>query len=310
MNLLRQRIFVALALVLLSPQLLFGWSEGGHNVIGFLAFKRLPADKQERFLAIMKQHPNFEKDFNVPKNVSEAGDDPLWIAGRACYWPDVARSYKEYHRSTWHYQLGPSLVIGDRSKLKIPDTPGPLPAGATLETQELHIEQAIELCRNVMKSNAKDSDKAIALCWLGHLVGDYHQPCHTGSLYCEQFAGKDGDRGANSIETKQSKNLHALWDGLLGQRYDHSDVKRRVFELEQIQQRSSSGAVDDPVSAWAQEGKVKLTVYTPEVLKWVEGDRTEPLELSENYLKAAGAFSKLRAKKAAERLAVIWAESI
>jgi hypothetical protein len=30
------------------------------------------------------------------------------------------------------------------------------------------------------------------------------------------FDSESSDRGANSIPTKQSKNTHALWDGLLG----------------------------------------------------------------------------------------------
>jgi hypothetical protein len=29
------------------------------------------------------------------------------------------------------------------------------------------------------------------------------------------FENKDGDRGANSIPTKQRQNMHALWDQLL-----------------------------------------------------------------------------------------------
>ncbi len=85
-----QRIFVSILLVLLSPQLLFGWSEGGHNVIGFLAFRRMSPEKQEKFIATIKQHPNFDKDFKIPKNFSDAGDEPVYVAGRACYWPDVA----------------------------------------------------------------------------------------------------------------------------------------------------------------------------------------------------------------------------
>ncbi len=118
-----ERIFASIILDLLSPQLLFGWSEGGHNVIGFLAFKRMSPEKQEKFIEIIRQHPNLDKDFKIPKNVADAGDDPIYLAGRACYWPDVARSYKEYNRPTWHYQLGASFTIIDKnpgSQLDIP----------------------------------------------------------------------------------------------------------------------------------------------------------------------------------------------
>lgn len=42
--------------------------------------------------------------------------------------------------------------------------------------------------------------RAIALCLIGQLVADIHQPCHAGSLYMEGvFAESDGDRGAIGV---------------------------------------------------------------------------------------------------------------
>lgn len=41
----------------------------------------------------------------------------------------------------------------------------------------------------------------------------------------------EGDRGGNEIKSRQSKNLHALWDGLLGPIWDEGDLNgelRRV----------------------------------------------------------------------------------
>lgn len=90
---------------------------------------------------------------------------------------------------------------------------GPLPEDATLATKDLYIAQALELCTKVLAGKSQpDSDRAIAVCWIAHLVADAHQPCHAGSLYALDLF-PDGDRGANSIKTKQSKNMHALWDG-------------------------------------------------------------------------------------------------
>ena len=44
------------------------------------------------------------------------------------------------------------------------------------------VRQAVELCRQTLQSNATaDSDKAIAICWLAHLVADAHQPYHAGA---------------------------------------------------------------------------------------------------------------------------------
>lgn len=301
---------VAVLACLVGPQACFGWSEGGHNVIGFLAFQLMPDAKQERFLEIIKKHPRFEQDFRAPGETAAIG----WFAGRASYWPDVARR-TDYDRPTWHYQLGACLAMGDRSQLRVPDFPGSLPTDATLDTQDLYIAQAIALGRQVMKSDQSDGGKALALCWLGHLVGDAHQPCHAGSLYCEAFP--EGDRGANSIKTVQSRNMHALWDQLLGPRFDYGDVKRRVIEItgdaELGDKLSAAKTVDfrEP-ETWLTESRELATkhVYTPEVLAWIQGDRSEPLKLSEEYLKGAGRVAQERALLAAHRLAEIWGESL
>jgi len=107
--------------------------------------------------------------------------DP-WRIGIAGCWPDIIRRSPQ-DRPSRHYQLGASVVIGN---VVPPSDPGPLPAGATLDTQELHIGQAFDLCRQVFADRSRpDADRAIALCWLRHLVADGHQPCHVGSLYAE-----------------------------------------------------------------------------------------------------------------------------
>ena len=58
--------------------------------------------------------------------------------------------------------------------------------------------------------NAEPAQRAVALCWVLHLMGDIHQPLHSGSLYsAELFA--TGDRGGNAIRVGES-NLHSVWD--------------------------------------------------------------------------------------------------
>lgn len=59
-----------------------------------------------------------------------------------------------------------------------------------------------------------------------------HQPCHAGSLYMEKvFLEEDGDRGANRILTKQRRNMHALWDQLLGDEFTLNGTRKRIVEI-------------------------------------------------------------------------------
>lgn len=311
--------FLTTLLVLLAafqPIPAFAWSECGHAIITQLAYLQSTPAHRAAIEQLMQAHPRFKEDFEPPENITAADSQLAWRIGRIGYWPDVARRQPEYHRSTWHFQLGASLVVGDRSKLIVPETPGPLPAGATLETQYLYICQAVELCKRVLRDKSRsDVDRSVALCWLAHLVADAHQPCHAGSLYAEGvFMEKDGDRGANRILTKQRQNLHALWDQLLGDRYDEGDVRRRSDEMGKLEiplPKTREEYLEPDV--WIGESR-KLaieSVYTEEILSQVSlvsrglAPEVPKIELSEGYLKNAGRISQERAKLAAVRLAAV-----
>ena len=314
-----RRFLVFLLATQLLMQPAFAWSEGGHHVIARLAFSRLGAGERQQVIGILKQHPRLAEDFVAPANLKSNDELHPWIIGRAGYWPDVARKQPLYHRSTWHYQLGSSLTIGDR--VTVPATPGPLPEGATAATEELFIAQAIELNRRILRSPASSpGEKAIAISWLAHLVADAHQPCHAGSLYVDGIF-PEGDRGANSIPTKQGQNLHALWDGLFGSSDTPNDIKRRALEVEQVfatvrlDQRVVGNL--DP-HAWLAESveAAQSHVYTPDVLAAVEAAqrsgaaKVETVDLPETYLKDAGHVAQLRAGFAARRLAALLQEDL
>jgi len=188
----------------------------------------------------------------------------------------------------------------------------------------LHIAQALELCRNVLKDKSQaPTDRAIALCWIGHLVADAHQPCHAGSLYMEGvFIEKDGDRGANRIPTKQKQNMHALWDQLLGEDYALRTMRRRYAEivtndeLRKVGESAVSKGLDPQV--WLEESRHLASehVYTPMVLEHLTRvsrglvEKPEVLDLPEDYLKNAGRIAQIRATEAGFRLAGVWKECL
>ena len=316
-------VFTAFCIFCVGIPSAFGWSSGGHHIIASLAYQMLDDVDKQTLIELLKQHPQFDTEFIPPAEVDSPEELRLWIAGRAGYWPDVARGYPEFHRSTWHYQLGSTLVLGNVSFIEVPATPTELPADANLSTQDLYIGQAIELCRRVLGSaDASAGDRALAICWLAHLVGDSHQPCHAGSLYAE-IVFPEGDRGANSIRTRQAKNMHALWDQLLGQRYAHGDIRRRMVEIQsdtELLALADAAMVElnrlDPL-VWLKESRDAglQFVYTPDVIEVVlraqraGSANLEPISLSEEYLKNAGRVAQSRALLAARRLAAVWAKS-
>jgi hypothetical protein len=301
-------------LIIFQPLPILAWSEGGHHIIAVLAFDLLSKDEQAKLLSTLEKHPRYQEDFTPPTLPNDT-EVARWRVGRAGYWPDVARRQPKFHRSTWHYELGESMTLG---KVKVPDRPGPLPADATLETQSLYISQAIELCRLKIKDTSPQEEKALALCWMAHLVADAHQPCHAGSLYMEGvFEEEDGDRGANRILTKQRGNLHALWDQLLGDRFTLNGVNKRTTEILGDSELVSFGVAAETKpnpQSWLEESRslAATNVYTPEILTKLEFvsrglvAKPEAMDLTEVYLKSAGRLAQRRAIEAAHRLAGEW----
>lgn len=215
-------------------------------------------------------------------------------------------------------------MVGDKSKVNAPVAPGPLPTDATLVTKDLYIGQAFELCRNILgDASLPDVDRAIALCWLCHIVADGHQPCHAGSLYAEKVFA-DGDRGGNSITIGKS-NLHSTWDNLLGGKATANDVRKRVVELQAdkatvnrvIAYRDGFGSegIEKWINAelWLSETRTvgRRFVYTSEVLEPVTAalrgltEKIEIPKLSDEYYANAGMAAKIRATQAAYRLAAV-----
>lgn len=302
-----------------EPHRAHAWSACGHHVVALIAYDLLSEADQTALVELLAEHPRFAEDFEPSPKVN---DKLRYRVGQTGAWPDVARR-TPYDRPTWHYQPAVTLTIG---RVSPPKPPGRLPRSATLETQDLYIAQALTLCGRVMADTKQSTaDRAIALTWIAHLVGDSHQPCHAGSLYAENvFDGRAGDRGGNSIKLAKGRNLHALWDGLLGGGFSENRVRREVFEIssnaelmhDAREQTEAKGGLSP--ETWLEESREfsRSTAYTNEVLSPIraasEGRASSlpELQLSEDYRVTAGEVARVRVAHAGYRLAAIWARCL
>lgn len=117
---------------------------------------------------------------------------------------------------------------------------------------------------------------------------------------------------------KQDKNLHSLWDGLLGKGYNASGIKRRLGKLRTDKELVTAGrkAVGQSMDShqWVQESReaARQAVYTQEVMGPITAfarglsDGVGKIYLSEEYLKKAGRVAQIRAAQAGYRLAEVW----
>jgi S1/P1 Nuclease len=162
---------LAAALLLYSPTAL-AWGGLGHEAICELAFRELDDTARQRVIAIIRQ------------------DEEFTTFRASCNWADRPRQ-----RAAEHFVNLPRDATG------LDGDPCPL--------ADECVVSAIEHDFAVLASpSATDEEKLAALKFLGHWVGDIHQPLHAAS--------KD-DRGGNHIRTRGSscESLHTLWDSCI-----------------------------------------------------------------------------------------------
>ncbi len=330
-----KKVLTLLLIVIFAtpPQAAHAWAECGHHLIALMAFDLLTADEQAKIVALLQKHPRYAEDFSPPEVVKGDQEQQRWRIGRTGYWSDVIRKNPTYDRPTWHYEIGPAFVIGDPATLKVPARPGKLPSDATMETAALHISQAIELSKRTLADKDKsDAERAVAICWIAHLTGDAHQPCHAGSLFMEKvFTDEEGDRGANRIPTKQGNsmnpqwnNLHAVWDQLLGNEFSPDHVDKLLAKLKSNPELvtlaknslSLSNGLDPQI--WLAESRAASAenVYAPEVIDSLRlvsrglVEQPEMIDLTPSYLQNGERVAQRRAVQAAYRLAGTWSRAL
>lgn len=212
---------------LLSSSPALAWNALGHKVVCAIAWDQLDDETRKQIADTLRRHPRFDEDF--AKKLDNIDNDEL-IFQHAGTWPDIARGIRGKQRSkfdnpTWHYVNFP-LFLGPERRIS-----ANLDTDLFGEAKKWNVLQATQFSARALESNESPAHKALAYCWLAHLVADLHQPCHSTVLFCDRFP--NGDRGGNSIKTKQGGNLHSLWDNLLGKSHKPNNVKRIVFDLKQ-----------------------------------------------------------------------------
>ena len=315
------------------------WDSVGHRITAAVALHFTSEETRDGLLSILAAHPRYREDFlqQMPAFI-ESGDATAraqWLLGQAAYWPDVARGLtdgdrRRYNRPQWHYTdgswvrgsapLSGNLYVGISA---FPEQQGELSSNVVNEDDAHNVVTALDYNTQVLSDASRPmAERAIALCWVLHLIGDIHQPLHTGSLYSAHTL-VDGDRGGNRIPVQlpggpsgRDLNLHSLWDLALRE-FGVSDSLPPI--LQQVSGFSTpriSGMTSD-WTAWMGESRqiLRTQVYT-ETMKSVvrEADDRQleeldqPIVIDSDYLNRMQRLARQRLGLAGLRLAV-WFEN-
>lgn len=162
---------IAAALVVPAPA--HAWGQLGHRIVGELAGERISGKTRAEIALIL-------------------GEESL---AEASTWPDEQKSNPA---PFWQEEADPFHYV------TVPEGKAYADVGAPANGDAL--SALSRFAATVRDPAAKQADKALALRFIIHIVGDLHQPLH---------AGTGNDRGGNDVKLRwfgQETNLHTVWD--------------------------------------------------------------------------------------------------
>jgi hypothetical protein len=296
----RKLLMIAGAVFLIAGPGL-AWNRAGHMAIGAIAYDELlsgaPATVA-RVMAILRQHPQYESRWKPQLAGMTAQDQERYLFMLAARWPDDIRGDNALDHPLWHYIDYPYKPPGQPASV-----PAPPPDAENLV-------EAFQRNVAVVQSAAPDAQKAVALCWVFHLIGDAHQPLHAAMLFTTQFP--EGDRGGNLFfirpdpSSRATVNLHAYWDNILltDDLYDPARVSAAALE-KAYPRRSLDELAEPHFETWVRKESFDLAVsavYRKGKLK-ASTDRNQGSPLPGDYEKAANRVAERQVVLSSYRLA-------
>lgn len=215
-----KKILISLAITLFTgaaaaPAL--AWDDSGHKLAAYIAWQRMTPETREQVIKLLRAAPEdsqlstFYMSYGAQSEAARKLDFFMVISS----WPDYIKDrametrYKKYNHSNWHY----SDTFWTMKDGKVVIVPDPEDGGKALE-------KLIDFDKTMRSDSSSAGDKAIAIAWFLHVVGDIHQPLHTSAHVTE--TEPKGDQGGNLFlltpkDTPRDKqeNLHRFWDSII-----------------------------------------------------------------------------------------------
>ena len=153
------------------------------------------------------------------------------------------------------------------------------------------------------------------ICWILHLMGDIHQPLHTGSLF-SQTVLEVGDAGCNRISTNPHRNLHAACDGALRDDGINASLPLVLESVAGFTNSELQNSESDWTLWMAESREILLSiVYTEEMknaIRAADSDGTDLKDqsLSAEYIAGMKNVSRQRLGLAGLRMAIFFEKEL
>jgi hypothetical protein len=213
-------VYGLLAFGLVAPGRTFAWSPSGHRVVCEIAWQKLTAAGKK-----------------LVKEVRSHDTDGIATFAESCVWPDEAK--KSTHKGTYEYHFvnvprGESEIVLERDC-------------AAYDCVLVAIHRYGQYLQQKPSGGRERRRRANALRFLGHFVGDIHQPLHAG--YREDYGG-------NLVKVTwfgKDAKLHAVWDEEIAERGGFDSIAAARVLAAQITPAQMAKWENADVLGWAQE---------------------------------------------------------
>lgn len=174
------------------------WGPDGHRIVGEIAFQELNQDARAEVIRLISLDPRYGR-FNESCNWADhIKSDATWNWAKSLHYTNIDGTIGESESQVKTFKATRDCT----SDTDCPDGT-PCPTNAC-------VVEAITYYSDVLgDAHASDDEKLMALKFLGHFVGDLHQPLH---------AGYKRDKGGNDKRVSffnQRTNLHKVWDSMM-----------------------------------------------------------------------------------------------
>lgn len=252
---MKKKIFAGLAIVAVFA--LVSWGPVGHRTVATIAYNHLTPQAKAGIRKLI-------------------GDTSL---ADISTWADEVRSSNPAYASTapWHFLNLKSGYTYDQFADAVSKAPKP------------NVYTALQKCEADLKSDTTSpGNRAIALKFVVHLVGDLHQPMHVSHAE---------DLGGNRIQVKlfdYQTNLHSVWDsGLLRQHSLTLDMYAAEWDKATPQQ----------IATWQHDDMLKWLYESYVISEQIYADVAKNPNLGDKYYNEAMPIVAKRIEQGGIRLA-------
>ena len=186
------KYFLILVLIIMSNTS-HALGQLGHQIVCQVAYDHLSSEKQQQITSLLSSLS--QKDKQLINRYTQQKENTVITFANACTWADAIKKDPTYDSyKPWHY------LNLSRESDKI----------TTNTCEDNCISQAIPFHQQQLATAINSNKRVEALMFLGHWLGDIHQPLHIS--YADDLGG---NRRSITLPQGKCNNLHWLWDSCL-----------------------------------------------------------------------------------------------